>query len=468
MSAYLSFDPKDYGAVPDGKTVNTEAIQKAIDAASGQGGGVVEVGPGTWLTGTLFLRDHLTLRLGPGAVLKASPDMKHFPRMDHNLRTKDEQPYHFLYADKVRHVTIEGPGTIDGSDRAFWEPEPVERAVMTWFKEKSERPSPMVDFSECEDIIVRDISLVHSPGWTLSVKESKRVLIDGIRIDNNLGGPNTDGIDVTDSCDVRIANCHISTADDAIVLKSFGGVCERITVTGCVVRSSCSAYKLGAMESLGIIRQVLFNGCISYGSSRTIHVLNCFGGLFEDIVYDGIVCGHDEKFGLVNPIHVSTSRFEHSERYDPEKHPRGNVLGRIHNLSISNVLVPTSKRIFLSAEEPGSIENVRLSNIQVEMPFIDIPGERARKAKSDQYSPAPSQTEARATEAAIVAHNIDNLTLSDIDVRWPKEGEVPDYPFLWARGLRGGYARCPAASASKLGVEVTDIENCENFRWLES
>lgn len=123
-SAMAGSNVQDFGAVGDGKTLNTRALQKAIDAAAAAGGGNVVIPAGEYLTGTLFLRDHVTLQLEPGSVLLGSTDLKDYPTRTPTLRSYTDVNYvdkSLIYAEKVRNIAIVGQGTIDGQggDTAF-------------------------------------------------------------------------------------------------------------------------------------------------------------------------------------------------------------------------------------------------------------------------------------------------------------------------------------------------------------
>lgn len=107
-----------YGAIGDGCTVSTAAIQAAVDAAAGKGGGVVLVPPGVWRTGMIRLRDRITLSIQPGATLLGSPDIADYPAVQ-SERSGDRHMHHLIVAEGVSHVTLTGGGTIDGNGAAF-------------------------------------------------------------------------------------------------------------------------------------------------------------------------------------------------------------------------------------------------------------------------------------------------------------------------------------------------------------
>ena len=119
-SASNTDDILDFGAVGDSITLNTPAIQSAIDHPFENGGGVVVVKRGVYLTGTIFFKDNVTLRVEAGARIKGSPNIEDYAEMTWG-HTKDRQPYHLIMAKNASNIVIEGAGTIDNNGPAFWQ-----------------------------------------------------------------------------------------------------------------------------------------------------------------------------------------------------------------------------------------------------------------------------------------------------------------------------------------------------------
>lgn len=443
---------KSMGAVGDGKTLCTALIQHAIDEIGAAGGGTVVVPPGTYLTGMLTLCSRLTLEIQPGGVLKGSPKMTEYPAFPLDSEKTfvsgvDKEERFFLYAKGVRSVKIHGGGTLDGSGRAFWDPP----TTCDFFVAKPGRVTRMLELCDAEDVILENIEILDSPGWTVHINRCKNLRLQGVTIRNNLLGPNTDGIDITDSADIFVSNCTVYAGDDAIVLKSYGGVNERIHVTNCMLQTNCSALKLGANESFGTIRQVVMSNCVIRNSSRGISLYCMGGGTFEDVSFSNIVMECDNDIPLVNPIHIHASR-----NPDPDR-DRG--VGRIRNVRIGDVICRTDARILLTCEDGHMLENIHLHDILVDYEKVENRFELARRSEGKlQFS--PFVPEARAAKAGIVAYNVQGLTLRNIVLRWPADPKA-DLHFLWARHVEEGFVDCPQGQASTREVAAYNIEESD-------
>jgi polygalacturonase len=168
------FNVATYGATGNGRALDTAAIQKAIDAASAAGGGIVYFPTGRFLSGTITLKNDITVRLSAGAVLLAS------------TRMEDYQPKHLIYAQKVGNVAIEGPGAIDGQGDAFFDKN----------MQPLPRPSPLIEIGDSNGIRFQDVTIRKAPGWTVHTKNCNNVLFRAISLINNLRAINTDGLDI--------------------------------------------------------------------------------------------------------------------------------------------------------------------------------------------------------------------------------------------------------------------------------
>lgn len=427
-------DVRSLGAVGDGKTLCTEAIQQAIDRAAEQGGGVVSISNGVYVAGTLWLKSRVTLWISPGATLLASGDLADYPRlaMGHN---KDRQPYHFIIAQDVHDVTITGGGTIDGNGPCFWHPQPEPGK---WIREKQQRPSPMVDFRNCCDVRMSDILLTNSPGWTCHLHDCDRTQIRGVKIINNLYGPNTDGFDITGCHDLTLSDCIVETGDDAIVLKTLPDSRDNrhITVTNCVLRTNCVALKLGCNESFQDMRQITFSNCVVHASTRAVGLYTVEGGTLEDITISNIVCDTCVPFILNRPIHI-----------DARKRSENSRVGRIRNVQISNFVARTDGRILITSADGTTIENLVLRDVRLTYPRLDDPRPTGAGAGSSQFS--NHSPEARVAAAAVVVDGVKNLRIEGLEIDWPDASEP--MPEEWAHPERNGHGSSAGQSFSEAG-----------------
>lgn len=218
----------EFGAVGDGKRLNTEAIQKAIDTAASAGGGVVEIPQGTFRSGSIFLKQGVELFLAEGAVLLGSNQIEDYPKRETRIEGHFE-PWRMalVNAQQLEHVRITGKGKLDGNGILFW--------AAFWQRRKEnpkctnlevERPR-LVFIDRCTDVHVEGVSLQDSGFWNLHLYRCRDVVVEGVRINapttGHILGPSTDGIDIDSSQNVIVRRCHISVNDDNIALKGSKG-----------------------------------------------------------------------------------------------------------------------------------------------------------------------------------------------------------------------------------------------------
>jgi polygalacturonase len=297
----------DFGATPDGRTLNSLSIQRAVDAVHRAGGGVVLAPPGTFLTGGIELRSRVTLYLEAGCVLLGSASIEDYPFHPGPPADADANGRHLLFAQNAEDIALCGPGTIDGQGATFWEPNVDHPPVPpddTWMdgstgynrpKGHNQRPSPMVEFAHCHNVRIRDVTLRNSSGWTLRPIACETVIIDGVRIRNPDSGPNTDGIDITASRNVLVSNCDIVTGDDAVCLKSenpYGELLptKNVLVTNCVLTTACNGFKMGTATH-GSFENIVFSNSVIYNDATTPLNTHASAGVCVEMVDGGTVDG---------------------------------------------------------------------------------------------------------------------------------------------------------------------------------
>lgn len=485
------FPVTDYGARGDSLSLDTEAIQTAIDAAATNGGGRVTVPPGVYRCGTLFLKSNVTFEVMNGARILGSPNIEDYTPLTwgHN---KDRQPYHLIVIKDADNVTVEGGGTIDGNGPAFWQDFDPDELPM-WIMAKDEKISPMFEVENSTNVHIRDVLLTTGGGWTLHLYNSEQVQVRGIKIINNLFSPNGDGIDITGCTDVTISDCIIKTCDDAICLKTTGDSkeCKRVAVSNNIIQCSCAALKVGN-ESFRDISQVTFSNNVVYGSNRIFALYAEGGGTVENITVTNTVGDTRSPFIYNRPIHISLM-----ERKDADGHVYASGIynsdryfdvegrqPRLRNITISNFQAETEGRILITAEPGRMIENLTLRDVYLKYPMIEDPVPNVERAKSRQFS--PMNPDAKIARAALVAENVRNLVVDNFNVDWPEEETTPapwrhpkriangtldafypdydrarqtEFSAVWGRNLQGGYIHAPLASPSSAAKSKMDIKN---------
>lgn len=262
-------DARTFGAVGDGRTLDTAALQRALDAAAG--GGTLCLGPGTWRSGSLFMKSGTRLRLEAGATLLGSTDIAHYPRIATRVSGIEMHwPAALLNAIDAEGVAIEGEGTIDGDGAGFWAAYWELRKAYTprglrWASDyDAERPR-LVLLQRVRDAFVGGgLTLRRAGFWTLQLLYSERVRVDRVRIRNNDDGkgPSTDGIDIDSSERVLVRRADIAVNDDAIAIKAgrdadglrVARPVRRVLVADCTVREGATGIAFGSETSGGFER----------------------------------------------------------------------------------------------------------------------------------------------------------------------------------------------------------------------
>lgn len=271
------FNVRDFGAKGDGVAKDTAAIQRAVDAAEKAGGGEVFLDVGTYLSGTVYLKDNIDFHLGPGATLLGSTVEADYNRWDfcpQNWKSEAENVSggHLVVAVGRRNVTLRGPGRIDGNAR-FFATGPDGKGYR-WMADIPWRPGQMVFLTECADVRIADLELADAPYWSCFVYCCNRVFVRGLYV-HTLREPyshNGDGLDI-DSCQhVTVSDCNIRTSDDSITIRADAKRlphpqdCAYVTVANCNLSSDTCAVRIGVGD--GRIHDIVIRG-LTVSDSRT-------------------------------------------------------------------------------------------------------------------------------------------------------------------------------------------------------
>ncbi len=358
------FRVQDYGATGKGTTLDTAAIQRAVDACSAAGGGIVYFSPGVYLSGTVLLKDNVRLYLETNAVLRGSPRSRDYPPVARkNVRGKAAFAGGFLlYADGVRNASIEGRGTIDGQGPAFWFKEMLSPLVK---KPMPGRPRAMICIMGGTSLLFRDVTLCNSPCFTLWLIGCDDVKIDRLTIRNPHDGPNTDGIDIDCCRRVCIANCSIDGGDDAIALKSDSGTlledkpCEDITVSNCEL---CSLPAWGVRigyEGDAPIRNCALSNLTIYDTDIGIDIVSVLPGGSDCAILKGT---RVENIALDNIVMRNVNRAIFFWMGNEKGGPTQVCL---KNVSISNVIAQSRFGSYVGGYALKQAEDVTLSNVRL-------------------------------------------------------------------------------------------------------
>lgn len=317
-----------FGAVADGVTNNAAVIQKLIDKAAAEGGGQVVVPAGNFMTGSIFLKSNVDLHLSLGARLLGSPNRRDYTSGRTSTVSARPGEYNDYANDRVAvvaafgqtNISISGKGVIDGQGQElmldiFKKLRSGEIQQDTIWKVK--RPAGralILNINGCKKVSVTGITLKNSSEWVQDYRECDGVVIDRITVQSTTYW-NNDGLDITDSKNVRITNCFINSADDGICLKSDNPqlACENVYIDSCIIRTSASGLKLGT-TSAGGFRNIKARNLTIFDTYRSAIALELVdGGHMEDIDIQQVVArntgnaifirrGHRNKTGKVGTI----------------------------------------------------------------------------------------------------------------------------------------------------------------------
>lgn len=439
------FNITDFNAIPDGITINTTFIQRAIDSCSASGGGTVYVPSGIFVTGTIMLKSNVNLYLESGSELKGSSNINDYKA--YKSPTFDSAThYGIIYSHQSQNVSITGQGTINGNEEDFFlwdQSKKIEWGGSEFTRQKSNyrkvvsgigdgpvvpkpnRPRQMIIFSECKNVLVRDVKLIKSTFWTLHFADCDGVIASGIKIWNSLETPNSDGIDITSCNNVIVSDCDIRTGDDAIAITGYAHhfelpgfndtrhTSDNITITNCNLQSRSSAIRIGFLDQ-NSVRNIHINNINITNSNRGIGIFVRDEGSVENVTISQVVISTrlhtGDWWGNGEPIHISAVRGNENIK-----------MGTIKNITFRDIICEGENGILVYGSKESVIKDLLFDNVKFilnKSELNDVAG-----GNIDLRGALGNEQLFSSDISAFYAQYTENLTLSNFKILW---GEVKE------------------------------------------
>jgi polygalacturonase len=504
QAAQSAYNIRTFGARGDGTTLDTPAVNKAIETAAAAGGGTVYFPAGTYLCLSIHLQSNISLYLDQGAtILAADPkEVKggyDLPEPNEWDMYQDFGHSHWrnslIWGIGLDNISILGPGRIDGRGLTRRSPRP-RRPMQTGDRPttlgggttgarpqsplgEDDDPSVMnglgnksIALKLCRNVTLRDFSILNGGHFAILATGVDNLTIDNLKVDTN-----RDAFDI-DSCrNVRIANCSVNSPnDDAIVLKSsfalgFARATENVTITNCLV----SGYDIGSLLD-GTYKKNVKEAPDRDGPTGRIKLGTESNGGFKNITMSNIVFDHCRGLALetvdggllvdVTITNITMRDVKNAPIFlrlgSRLRAPKGAVPGELRTINISNVVVWNADPRYASiiAGIPGhDVEDVRLSNIKI---YYQGGGTAAQAAVSpaerESSYPEPSMFGETPAYGFYLRH-VKGIELNSVEVSYVKEDQRP--PFVLTDVQDASFINVRGQHA--VGVPVFNLKNVADF-----
>jgi DNA sulfur modification protein DndE len=396
-----SFNIIDFGAIPDGHTLNTDPINNAIAKCSDDGGGIVIIPAGLWITGPIVLKSNVNLHLESGALVSFSRDHSNYPII--KLPLKGFSVASPILGYNLENIAVTGEGIFDGAGDT-WRPVKKEKLTSsqwknllksggyvdnsTWYPSleayqglqdmkklkpvKNLTENDFIPFREsmrpymtllinCKNVLLDGITIKNSPKFALQPVQCENVIFRNVKINNEWWAQNGDGIDINACDNVLIYKCTVNAGDDGICMKAGGSkkkspVLNNIVIADCIVYHAHGGFVIGS-ETDGGINNISVKNCTFIGTDIGLRFKSARdrGGLVENIFVDGIYMNH-----IVNEAVLFSYSYEQNLDENKNKEEK---LPVFRNFNLNNIICDGAERAFLiDALLESPVKNVNLTN----------------------------------------------------------------------------------------------------------
>jgi polygalacturonase len=426
------YNVKTFGATGNGQTLDSKAINQAIDSAAKAGGGMVYLPAGNYLSGSIHLKSNISLYLEQGATIIATDkdpgSVYDQEEQTVNMVYQDSGHSHFhnalIWGENLHDVSILGPGTIWG------------KGLLKDYKKGSKEANKSLVLYNCRNVIIRDVTFKHGGWFAILATGVDNLTIDNVKIDTN-----RDGMDIDCCRNVRVSNCSVNSPyDDGICLKStfalgFARATENVTITNCQVsaydegsfldgtykREDKQAYRTGRIkfgtESNGGFKNIAITNCV-FDFCQGLALETVDGGLLQDITISNITM----RDIVSAPIFLRLGA--------RMRGPQGTPVGELRRVSISNVRVYNSNPAYgcIITGIPGhDIQDLQLSNIRI---YYEGGGKLTDRqiSEAEKNYPEPSMFGTMPSYGFYFRH-VSGLKMNDIEVSFLNDDARSPYLF---------------------------------------
>lgn len=409
------FNILKYGAVGDGMTLNTTAIQKAIDECHQSGGGKVIFPEGKFLSGTIVLKDNCTIHFEKNAVLLGSVDLKDYKNLDPFTEGLGiDVGWALLVAVDAKNIGLEGDGTIDGQGSAI-----KAKHILTDTRPEGQRWGMrpfLVRIVRCEGVTVKDVTLKYAGAWTSHYFQSKNLHIENVKI-QSVGVAHNDGIGIDGCQDVIIKDCDVVSGDDALVFKTTSSMmpCRNIVVSGLRLKSSQAGIKIGT-ESMAAFENIKISKCHIYETKNGgIKLLTVDGANLRNVEISDITM-EDVRTPMLFRLGSRLSVFrKNTESQQPTGTFENVVIRNVKANASANAQLMPPTGILITGVPGHYITGLTLENIEISLAGGGL-AEHARQAVPeaiDQY-PEVKTFGPRVPAYGIWARHVKGLKLKNV------------------------------------------------------